>query len=61
MVLNDDKDLTLKDGAFLPTSGLSIGGQGAEWTLALNGNKQIVQNIGLVVGYKASVTGEVKR
>jgi hypothetical protein len=56
MVLNDDKDLTLKDGALLPTSGLSISSQGTEWTFALNGNKEIVQNIGLVVGYKANVS-----
>jgi hypothetical protein len=56
LVLNDDKDLTLKDGTFLPTSGLSIAGQGAEWTFALNGNKALVQNIGLVLGYKANVS-----
>ena len=52
-MLNDDKDLTLKDGAILPTSGLSIASQGSEWTLALQGNKELVQNIGLVVGYTA--------
>jgi hypothetical protein len=55
MVLNDDKDLTLKDGALLPTSGISIGSQGSDWTFTLNGNKELLQNIGLVVGYKASV------
>ncbi|HEU5101848.1 MAG TPA: hypothetical protein VFU22_22660, partial [Roseiflexaceae bacterium] len=56
MLLNDDKDLTLKDGAIVPTNGLSISSQGTDWTFKLNGNKTIVQNIGLVVGYKASVS-----
>lgn len=56
MVLNDDKDLTLKDGKFLSTSGLSISSQGSEWVLALKGSIELLQNIGLVVGYKANVT-----
>jgi hypothetical protein len=55
MVLNGDKTLTLNDGKFLPTTGLSISSRGSEWTLTANGNHDIIKNMGLVVGYKASV------
>jgi hypothetical protein len=56
LVLNDDEDLTLKDGKFLPSNGLSIGSRGSEWILSLNGNKNNLKNISLVVGYTAAVT-----
>jgi len=56
LVLNGDKTLTLKDGKFLLTNGLSIGSRGSEWRLTVNGDKDLIDNIGLVFGYKASVT-----
>jgi hypothetical protein len=55
MVLNGDKALTLKDSKFLVTNGLSISSRGAEWTFSVNGNRKIINNIGLVLSYKASV------
>jgi hypothetical protein len=55
MVLNGDRSLTIKDGKLLPTNGLGIASQGAQWVFALKGDKANVQNIGLVLGYKARV------
>ena len=56
MVLNGDEALILQDGKFLPTNGLSISTQGAEWAFVLKGNKTILNNMSLVFSYKASVT-----
>jgi Tc toxin complex TcA C-terminal TcB-binding domain/Neuraminidase-like domain/Hemopexin len=56
MVLNGDNALILKEGKFLPTNGLSISGRGVEWMLTVSGDKQIINNVGLVLGYKATVT-----
>ncbi len=55
MVLNRDKNLTLKQGKFLQTTGLSISSRGSDWTFTVNGDKEIINNIGLVLSYKASV------
>ena len=56
MVLNGDSDLTLKDNAFLDTSGLSIAGRGSEWTLALSGDRSVLNTVNLVIIYKAAVS-----
>jgi hypothetical protein len=55
IVLNGDKNLTLKDGKFLPTPGLSISSRGVVWVLTIQGNKQTLRNINLVLGYQAAV------
>jgi Tc toxin complex TcA C-terminal TcB-binding domain len=55
MVLNDDKTLTLKHGKFLQSNRLNISNRGAEWTFAVNGDRVIIKNIGLVFSYKASI------
>ncbi len=55
-VLNGDKKFTLADGKLLPTPGIGISGNGAPgWALAIDGEKDALQNIGLVLTYKASV------
>jgi hypothetical protein len=56
MMLNGDKNLTLKQGKFLQTNGLNISNRGSEWMFTVNGDKEILNNIGLVFSYKASVT-----
>jgi hypothetical protein len=55
MMLNRDKNLTLKDGKSLQTNGLSISSRGSEWTFTINGDRSIINNVGLVLSYKASV------
>jgi hypothetical protein len=56
VMLNRDKNLTLKNGKFLQTNGLSISSRGSEWTFTINGDKETINNISLVLSYKASVT-----
>jgi hypothetical protein len=55
LVLNRDKNLTLRNGKFLQTTGLSINSRGSNWTLTVNGEKEILNSIGLVLSYKARV------
>jgi hypothetical protein len=52
-VLGGDPALTLTEGALLPTPGLSIG-NGSNWVLKLNGDREGLSNIGLVLTYQAS-------
>jgi hypothetical protein len=52
-VLGGDPALTLTEGALLPTPGLSIG-NGSNWILKLNGDREGLSNIGLVLTYQAS-------
>ncbi|OUC11704.1 MAG: hypothetical protein B0A82_26270 [Alkalinema sp. CACIAM 70d] len=55
MMLNGDKNLMLKDGKLLLTNGLSISSRGSDWRFVINGDRSILNNIGLVFSYKASV------
>lgn len=55
MVLNDNTDLTLKDGKYLATPGLTVGRYGSEWALRVQGAKAKLANVGLVVMYTAKV------
>lgn len=54
-VLNGDDALTLKNDSFLETSGLSISSRGSVWSLAFRGSRAELDNIHLVMIYKASV------
>ena len=56
MTLNNQEDLTLKDGKYLVTNGLSISSQGSELVFTIKGDKTNLRNINLVLGYKATVT-----
>lgn len=55
MTLNGDDELVLKDGQYLPTSGLNISSSGSQWSFSLKGNKSDLENMVLVLEYKASV------
>ncbi len=55
MVVNGDSDMTLKDGKYIDTSGLSISNKGTALTFNVKGNKALLSNISLVMGYKAQV------
>lgn len=57
MVLNhNDESLTLKNGQYISTNGLSIGSQEEEWVFKIQGNKDNIKNINLVVMYLAQVS-----
>ncbi|MGB6298454.1 MAG: hypothetical protein WBF90_20035, partial [Rivularia sp. (in: cyanobacteria)] len=56
MMLNNHEDLTLNDGKYLLTNGLSISSRGSEWVFTVKGDKRNLRNINLVLGYKATVT-----
>ncbi|MGA9377611.1 MAG: hypothetical protein WBV73_02320, partial [Phormidium sp.] len=56
MTLNYDDKLTLNHGKYLATNGLSISNKGSDWVFSLEGNKENLKNINLVIGYKAGVT-----
>ena len=48
-------NLVLDDEKLVETAGVSINSKGSTWTLSLKGDKDNVQNIQLIVGYKATV------
>jgi hypothetical protein len=57
-VLDGERTFVLDGGRLVPTPGLRVGGNGASgpgWTLALDGDKQALRNVGLVLTYKAGV------
>ena len=57
MVLNhNNESLTLKNGQYISTNGLSIGSQEEEWVFKIQGNKDNIKNINLVVMYLAKVS-----
>lgn len=56
MVLNGDKNLVLKNGKFLQTNNLSIGSRGSDWMFAVQGEKEKLNTVGLVLAYKAGVS-----
>jgi ribosomal protein S18 acetylase RimI-like enzyme len=53
LIINDDTDLTLKQGQFNQANGLIIPGSGATWTLTAKGDTRNLNNLGLVVMYNA--------
>ena len=55
MVINGDTEMTLKDGKYTDTSGLSISNKGTTLTFTVKGNKALLSNLSLVMGYKAQV------
>jgi hypothetical protein len=55
MVINGNSELTLKDGKYTDTSGLTIGAKGTTLTFTVKGNKALLSNLHLVMGYKAQV------
>lgn len=54
-VLNNNDELTLKHDSALIPNALNIGTRGAEWTLRFNGDRALLQNLTLVLGYRAAV------
>jgi hypothetical protein len=55
-VLNGDTTIPLTDGKLVPTPGLRLRGDGeSDWTLVLDGDKEALTNLGLVLTYKAGV------
>lgn len=54
-VLNSDAEMTLKDGKYTDTSGLTISAKGTDLTFTLKGNKALLSNVSLVMGYKAQI------
>jgi hypothetical protein len=55
MVLNGDPDWTLENGKVLITNRLGVSSQGSDWRFALNGDKSVLSDINLALGYKATV------
>jgi hypothetical protein len=54
--LDGDQKLPLTDGKLLATPGLRLHGDGeSSWTLVLDGDKEALTNLGLVLTYKAGV------
>ena len=52
--LNGDSNIPLTDGKLVPTPGLRLRGDGeSDWTLVLDGDKEALTNLGLVLAYKA--------
>jgi hypothetical protein len=47
--------MELRDEQFLEKTGLSVSDNGSVWTLTVQGNKAALENVQLVVGYKAKV------
>ncbi|MGH3877646.1 MAG: hemopexin repeat-containing protein [Actinophytocola sp.] len=55
-VLNGDMNVPLTDGKLVPTPGLRLAGdEESGWVLALDGDKEALTNLGLVLTYKAGV------
>jgi hypothetical protein len=54
-ILNGDEALTLNDGKYLETPGLSISSRGSQWSLQIKGDKTLLKTVHLILGYKASV------
>ncbi|WP_273327712.1 hemopexin repeat-containing protein [Vallitalea guaymasensis] len=55
MILDSGKTYNLESGKYVETSGLSISSRGSQWSFTLKGDKHNVKNVGLIIGYKASV------
>ena len=55
MIMNNDDALTLKDGQYVESTGLSVSNKGAEWTFKVKGDKEGLVNVNLILGYKATV------
>lgn len=55
IVLNEDEEMTLEHGKFVETSSLSISSRGSELSLTIDGDKQTLENLLLVMSYKAKV------
>jgi hypothetical protein len=55
LVLNGDADMTLEDGKVLAVNRLGVTRQGADWRLAVHGDKSALTNVNLALGYKADV------
>jgi hypothetical protein len=55
MVLNGEPEWTLEDGKVLALDRLGVTRQGSDWRLALNGDKSVLTNVNLALGYKAGV------
>ena len=54
LVLDGDRPITLDAGRLLPTPGLRVGGNGGSgWTFTVEGEKEALRNVGLVLTYKA--------
>ena len=53
--LNQDEELTLKHQHILKPGSLNIGRNGSTWQLTYSGDRSELQNISLVVGYRAKV------
>ena len=55
-VLNGDMNVPLTDGKLVPTPGLRLAGdEESGWVLALDGDKEALANLELVLTYKAGV------
>ena len=52
MTLNGQPDWTLEDGKVLSVNRLAVGGA---WRLACRGDKSVLTNVNLALGYKATV------
>ena len=55
MTLNDDSALTLRNKKLLLTNSLAIGSRGETWTFKAKGNKANLENMSIVLAYKAKV------
>ncbi len=55
LLLNNDETMVLHDEQFLETTGLSVSNNGSVWRFMVKGNKKALENVQLVVGYKAEV------
>jgi hypothetical protein len=55
LMLNGDSAMTLKDGKYMDTYGLTIGSKGTDLTFTVKGNKALLTNVSLIMGYKALV------
>jgi hypothetical protein len=55
-VLDGEPRVALTDGKLVPTPGLTVGDNGeSTWTFQLDGDKQALTNLGLVLTYQAGV------
>src|SRR6185369_9265000 len=52
MTLNGQPDWTLEDGKVLSVNRLAVGGS---WRLACQGDRSVLTNVNLALGYKATV------
>ncbi len=55
LLLNENENLVLNDGKTIEPAGLSIKEEDSEWSFSIKGDKSLIKNILLIIGYKAKV------